>query len=772
MIRDAISSHAPFNNCSLKIYAKGIGKLKSFQNNGKKGNKLERIKTNTVLMLFIALTLPACSTPTAKYYSDNAYLMKIRGRSDLSLVDQKKTPLSEMGTYGKPLLTVPSSFIHGEDLTIQNTDSTQTLRLQGLYDYWHSFRASNDPTAKSLGGEDHQNETKPIPLGDAWENAYKKAEEIHKTLSANKTLVANDEGYDLIEFEPNVYIEMTEDVNRSKPPSDVWGYEKDENGNPIPDWYFTNKYSQLNQAREVLSSKKIADKDRVLIAHLDTGFSSKDALLLMNPTETARSTYKLEYRPPYVQDWKYGEFKIEDSQNFFQKKCSENFEVPPLNQEHGECPGHGVKTLSVLSGGEYKFDINGKTYIVGANPYANVVGYRIKDGPIHFRTTEMVEAINSAIQRNVDVISMSAGGFPSGAQRDAVNLAYDKGVAIFAATGDYFKVPFLSIFGFGQTPSMVGYPARYNRVMAVAGTTYGYKSYGDDPYSEWVGIFKNGLNWDKWADWMLRGNYGPKSIMSGGKAVSAYAPNVMSSQPSLANGLYTSVSLAGAGTSHSTPQVAGAASIWLQLQRERIVSLGKWRDSWEKAEAVYQAVSVCSAAKTRPVGMSDSDFVNYFGSGHLKAFDALSYQFPTTPNTLHKRAESRIGHTWMIDLFMTMRKGDVFDPSWERIRSSMMALEAVQFATIDKGLAKAKAALDQCLLAAATKDSDYQCKEKAVDFLDALEAYPELSLTLRKAVAQALSKIDLRIFDNQIRLIRDALDETNPDSCKLNKAGA
>lgn len=725
-------------------------------------DKLKLIKINIAPMLFIALNLSACSTPTVKYYSDNTYLGKVRGRSDLSLADKHISSLIEAIPSGKPLLVVTPSFIHGED---QDSISAQQLIPQGVNDYWYPYGPRNDSTLKPLGSDNLE----PIPLGHAWDNAYERAEKVNEALSEKNALDANGEGYELIEFEPNLYIEMSEEPNRGKPPSEVWGYAMDELGNPIPDWYFSDKYSQLNRARALLSSKKIPDEKRVLIAHLDTGFSSKDALLLMNPTDATRSMYQLGYRPPYVEDWKYGEFKIEDSNNFFQKDCPKDFHVPPLNQNHGECPSHGVKTLSALSGGEYKYDINGKTYIVGANPYANVVEYRIKNGPVHFRTTEMVAAINAAIQNKVDVISMSAGGFPSGAQRDAVNLAYDNGVAIFAATGDYFKAPFISIFGLGQSPSMVGFPARYNRVMAVAGTTFGFKSYGDDPYSEWSGIIKNGLNWNKWTDWMMRGNYGPESIMYGGKAVSAYAPNVMSSQPSLGDGLYTDISLAGAGTSHSTPQVAGAASIWLQLQRDRIESLNKWEKSWEKAEAVYQAVSVCSAdAKTRPTGMSDSDFVSRFGSGHLKALDALSYRFPTNPNTLRKRKESRIGTTWMIDLFLTMRKGD--SPSqWERIRSAMMALEAFQFATIDKGLAKANIALGKCLLVTATNDSN-QCKEKAVDFLNALEAHPEISMTLRKAIAQTLLKVDMRIFKNQIKLIKDALDETNPNSCRLDKA--
>lgn len=74
----------------------------------------------------------------------------------------------------------------------------------------------------------------------------------------------------------------------------------------------------------------------------------------------------------------------------------------------------------------------------------------------------MVKAIKCAMKNKIDVISLSAGGIPSISQRNVINDAYDEGVAIFAATGDFFNIPLLNI---NLITTLIVFPARYNRVM-------------------------------------------------------------------------------------------------------------------------------------------------------------------------------------------------------------------------------------------------------------------------------------------------------------------
>lgn len=344
----------------------------------------------------------------------------------------------------------------------------------------------------------------------------------------------------------------------------------------------------------------------------------------------------------------------------------------------------------------------------------------------------MAMAINAAVSNNADIISLSAGGLPSPMQRDAVNNAYDKGVAIFAATGDFFKSP-IPIFGIKQTPSIVGFPARYGRVMAVAGTTYDYTSYGENP-----SFWKLVTHPTQIFSWMFRGNYGPEAVMSPMKAVSAYAPNVLKAESrSVHDGeqIVRDVSLNGGGTSHATPQVAGAASIWWQLnksdyeqqkmdfeKKKSVVENNEMWKTWVKAEAIYQAVSVCSAKHPEKY---DRKFQEHFGAGHLKAYDALKVKLPVNATeTLVKRPLSRIGYTWLYD---AINSSTVLEIN-TKYYTALLMLEAIQFATIDEGLSSAKAEFDQCLYQRTGEES---CQEAAANFINKLKAYPHLSQKLR-----------------------------------------
>jgi hypothetical protein len=54
---------------------------------------------------------------------------------------------------------------------------------------------------------------------------------------------------------------------------------------------------------------------------------------------------------------------------------------------------------------------------------------------------DAIRAIANAAENGADVVSISMGGFASWALRDAVNEAYCKGTAVFAAAGNSIHLP-------------------------------------------------------------------------------------------------------------------------------------------------------------------------------------------------------------------------------------------------------------------------------------------------------------------------------------------
>lgn len=351
-----------------------------------------------------------------------------------------------------------------------------------------------------------------------------------------------------------------------------------------PGWHLGDDFSQLTNM-----GKDVGALGDITAAHLDTGYlPSADSL--PDQFDAARSA------------------------TCSKSECTSGKGVDGYNGGFLKSPGHGPATLSTLAGGAYTLD--GKSIPLGAAPDLKVFSVDIGDSVVHLDSRRMAEGIDYATRNGADVITMSHGGLPSARLASAVNLAYENGTAVFAASGDYFD------FVFGHTFREVVYPARYPRVMGVAGATYAEtgdtyqgESYGDDP--SWYWLFRPGKGYfSRLGSWMLRGNYGPADVMSAG-VITAFAPNVTRAQPSKnAPGL---IGDNGGGTSHATPQAAAAAAYWLQANRDRFDTQA-WR-SWEKSEAVYTALS--QSADT-----CFTDFnAEHYGTGLLKGTDALSYRY-------------------------------------------------------------------------------------------------------------------------------------------------
>jgi hypothetical protein len=126
----------------------------------------------------------------------------------------------------------------------------------------------------------------------------------------------------------------------------------------------------------------------------------------------------------------------------------------------------------------------------------------------------------------------------------------------------------------------------------------------DKPYNAANSNAKNKL--------MMEGSYGPHHVMD--YALAAYTPNTAWAhwEGTDVTGNHVKIDVDGGGTSAATPQVAGAAALYLAKNP------GLPKD-WRRAETVRQAL--LTTAK-EPAGVTDA--IYYFGRGIVKANDALS----------------------------------------------------------------------------------------------------------------------------------------------------
>lgn len=173
-------------------------------------------------------------------------------------------------------------------------------------------------------------------------------------------------------------------------------------------------------------------------------------------------------------------------------------------------PGHGTGTASVLCSPE-------AGQIAGAAPFAKVAPIRCIHDVKVFDTSPVAAAISHAVSARCDVISMSLGGIPGRAMHAAVRAAVESDLIVVAAAGNCVRT--------------VVWPARYDEVIAVAGSNF-----NDRP---WKGSCR-------------------------GSAVDITAPAelVWRAERNAQNDP-TSVVGGGQGTSFAAALVAGIAALWL-----------------------------------------------------------------------------------------------------------------------------------------------------------------------------------------------------------------
>ena len=342
-----------------------------------------------------------------------------------------------------------------------------------------------------------------------------------------------------------------------------WSFPKTPDNKPNKSiWHLGANFSELKPARDAVAPPL---STIVRIAHFDTGYDPDHRTF---PSSLIR--HDLE-------------------KNFIE---GENPTSAIDIQSEGPTrqPGHGTGTLSILAGKpislpDYHFDDS-----IGLARNIEIVPIRISRSVVLFRTGAFVQALNYVIglydnpATRCHIVTMSMGGLASQAWADAVNRAYDKGIFIVTAAGNNFGA---------VSPRTLVYPARFKRVVAACGVTFNLSPY----FNPTAGLK------------VMQGNFGPRRDMD--TAIAAFTPNV----PWAKIGCGSTVSLAGAGTSSATPQVASAAALYRLRYFNEIEALPK---GWMKVEAIRHALFQSAQKKIHPdYGASEIEL--YFGNGILKA---------------------------------------------------------------------------------------------------------------------------------------------------------
>jgi hypothetical protein len=314
---------------------------------------------------------------------------------------------------------------------------------------------------------------------------------------------------------------------------------------PEDAWHLRDEFSQLASARAAVTFTE----PRTRIAHIDTGYQRSHAMKPAHILDTLeRNFVEGDHNPGSAED--------------------PNNKVLLLDNS-----GHGTGTISVLAGGK----IPSSGTLLGGAPDADILPLRVADSVVLLRTSALARALDYAIAQRADVITMSMGGLPSQAWAEAVDRVYEAGICYCAATGNHTGI---------LPPQVVVYPARYPRVLAVAGVMA-----NGAPYANLQGA--------------LEGSFGPKAVMA--KALAAYTPNI----PWARFGCDQAVRMNGEGTSAATPQVAAAAALYIEKYKDVLPR------NFRRVEAVRNALYT-SAKLT-------NDLL-HFGRGVMQANSALAVQ--------------------------------------------------------------------------------------------------------------------------------------------------
>jgi len=375
-------------------------------------------------------------------------------------------------------------------------------------------------------------------------------------------------------------------------------------------------------------------------------------------------------------------------------------------------PGHGTGTIGILAGGKFGFQHAGYNSFddqIGAAPDAFVVGVRVGESVVQIRTSCVAQAIAyiadlcRSEDTRVHVLSMSMGGVASQAWADAVNLAYERGVVLVTAAGNNFST------GIGGVPTTSTiYPARFERVLSACGIMGNFKPY-----------FGLGIG-------TMQGNWGPERKRD--TSLSAFTPN----SPWARRSSNQIVDMDGAGTSAATPQIAGAAALYVQKHGATLFDSGKYPQPWMRVEAVRAAL-IESARADLP-----QDDMKKLGSGVLQAQAALQIA-PIPVSQLRKSPKADASFSFLHSLFgVRLAAGRAeLDP--------MLQLEMAQLVQQWEAGDPADPSSKEgnpfdAILAAADQQKGVLTPAQQRDLARKLLSHPRASTPLRRALSQALGE--------------------------------
>jgi hypothetical protein len=246
-------------------------------------------------------------------------------------------------------------------------------------------------------------------------------------------------------------------------------------------------------------------------------------------------------------------------------------------------PGHGTRTSSVIVSPRGRQLSGDSTRAVsGVAPGARLIPLRVANGVVLFDQSNLAEAIRAAagddrtrVKQKVDVISISLGGPPSRALKDAVSLAERRGVLVLAAAGNQVRT--------------VVWPARYDNVIAIAASNADSK---------------------------------PWSGSSAGKAVAIAAPgeSVWVASPRHVDPAPLDCLQMGSGTSYGVATTAGIAALWVSRHRSD-PAFQALRASGRQTEAFRRILT--ASFRTVPDWRTGS-----YGPGIVDAVKVLSAPLP------------------------------------------------------------------------------------------------------------------------------------------------
>ena len=254
--------------------------------------------------------------------------------------------------------------------------------------------------------------------------------------------------------------------------------------------------------------------------------------------------------------------------------------IDDLDDEFLDNPGHGTGTGSVIVSNRGPAPgLPPPAFVSGAAPFASLIPIRTTESVVLFSMRGLRRAIDHAVSKSAQVISISLGGpLPSPALKAAIQRATDAGAIVLAAAGNQVRV--------------VVFPAAFEETIAVAASTF------DD--EEWAGS-------------------------SRGDAVDITAPGASVWRARVergSNGGFDFSVNRGNGTSFAVATTAGVAALWVSFHGfKTLVS------QYGAAQIARVFKSLLQSTCRTPPGWDTANF----GPGIVDARALLAAPLPNAP---------------------------------------------------------------------------------------------------------------------------------------------